>query len=100
MFGYHRFQSAHFIGHSFGSLVVAQVLKFAPELISKLSLLDPVCFSLLKVTFQLVGVTFREPQTIMDAAIAYFALRELWTTHAMVRRIWWQENEIVPSELL
>ena len=39
---------AHFVGHSFGTIVCGWILRFQPALACRLTLLDPVCFLLCK----------------------------------------------------
>lgn len=39
---------AHFIGHSFGTIVLAWLVNKRPDLVKHATFLDPVCFLLMK----------------------------------------------------
>ncbi|CAD7924638.1 unnamed protein product [Amoebophrya sp. A25] len=95
---FHGYQSAHFVGHSYGTYICSCCRKHFPQMVAKLSLVDPVCFHTLKVTVGTMGQTFREPTNVMDAVIAYVAFRELFTAFSM-SWIHWQDAELFPHEL-
>lgn len=42
------FTAAHFVGHSFGSIVVAWMVLLQPACVSYATFIDPVCFLLAK----------------------------------------------------
>ena len=44
----HRYEQAHFVGHSFGTLVLTWVAKHKLSMVSRFTFLDPVCFLLCK----------------------------------------------------
>ena len=44
--------TSHFVGHSFGAFVVAWVLRYARHIVDRTTLIDPVCFLVLKILVQ------------------------------------------------
>ncbi|CAD7929131.1 unnamed protein product [Amoebophrya sp. A120] len=95
---FHGYQSAHFVGHSYGTAICSWCVKHAPSMVKKLTLLDPVCFQTLKTALGTMSGTFREPGNIVDAVISYVAFRELFTVFAM-SWIHWQDTELFPEVL-
>mmetsp|Transcript_26053 Transcript_26053/g.65657 ORF Transcript_26053/g.65657 Transcript_26053/m.65657 type:complete len:1383 (+) Transcript_26053:739-4887(+) len=93
---FHGYEAAHFIGHSYGTLICSWCVRHAPEMVRKLTVLDPVCFQNIKAGMNCMSGTFREPSNIVDAVIAYAAFRELFTVFAM-SWIHWQDTELFPE---
>jgi pimeloyl-ACP methyl ester carboxylesterase len=81
---------ASFIGHSFGSIVVAWMAKSPDtrEMVGSTTFIDPVCFLLCKhdVAYNFL---YREPTTLMQLIIHYFAARELHIAYALSRHFFW-----------
>jgi len=91
-------KDAHFIGHSFGSVVMAWVTKQSPELIRRATYLDPVVFLLCKsdVAYNFV---YRVPQTATENLMQYFVARELYIAHSLGRNFVWHECILWPEDL-
>lgn len=92
---------AHFIGHSFGTVVITWVLRRS-EAATSVVLLDPVCFLLMKhdVLANVVYSSFFQPLTdFRAAAFEFFIFHELYVAHALTRNFFWQENDLAPSKV-
>ncbi|CAJ1328003.1 unnamed protein product [Effrenium voratum] len=90
--------SAHFIGHSFGSIVVAWMARNAKEMVSVATFLDPVCFLLIKPDV-CYNFMYRQPQTATQLLMHYFVARELFIAHSLSRNFFWHQNLLWPEEL-
>lgn len=90
--------NAHFVGHSFGSVVLAWVARRAPELMCMATFIDPVCFLLIKpdVCYNFI---YRQPRTPLELFIQYFAARELFIAHSLSRNFFWFENILWAEQL-
>ena len=95
----HGYTKAHIVAHSYGSFVASWCVKHQPQIVSHLTLLDPVCFSTLRLCQQCLGGTFRDPRNLMDAGISWSAFRELFIVFSM-SFIHWQDVELFPEECL
>ncbi|CAK9089763.1 unnamed protein product [Durusdinium trenchii] len=89
---------AHFVGHSFGSIVVAWMCRNAKETVSVATFLDPVCFLLIKPDV-CYNFMYREPQTATQLLMHYFVARELYIAHSLSRNFFWYQNLLWPEEL-
>jgi pimeloyl-ACP methyl ester carboxylesterase len=91
-------ESAHFIGHSFGSVPVAWMVRRAPEMVKMATFMDPVVFLLVKpdVCYNFI---YRKASTPTRLIMEYFAARELYTAHSMSRNFFWFENMLWPEQL-
>jgi len=92
------YSSAHFIGHSFGSILMAWVARRAPSLVSMATFIDPVCFLLIKpdVCYNFV---YRKPLTPTQLFMSYFGARELYIANSLSRNFFWSENILWPEQL-
>ncbi|CAE8652555.1 unnamed protein product, partial [Polarella glacialis] len=84
--------SAHFIGHSFGTVVITWVLRKS-EMATSVVLLDPVCFLLMKhdVLSNVVYSSSVEPlQDFRTALFQFFVFRELYIANTITRNFFWQ----------
>ncbi len=101
LLNYHGYRKCHLIGHSFGTIIAAYVRRYCPGSVGHLSLLDPVCFHVLKTVHGVLN-SFRTnaTTTFLDAGIAYFGFRELFTVYVCLRTVApaWQEAELTPVE--
>mmetsp|Transcript_21648 Transcript_21648/g.50605 ORF Transcript_21648/g.50605 Transcript_21648/m.50605 type:complete len:645 (-) Transcript_21648:112-2046(-) len=88
----------HFIGHSFGSLLVAWMCLQEPGCVSMATFIDPVCFLLVKpdVCFNFM---YREPETPTQLLTHYFVARELYIAHSLSRNFFWNQNLLWPEDL-
>ncbi|KAK3238030.1 hypothetical protein CYMTET_51930 [Cymbomonas tetramitiformis] len=92
------FSKAHFMGHSFGTAVMAYVAKARPDICGAASFVDPVCFLLCKpdVSFNFM---YRAPQNASQMLLKYFVAEELYTAHSLARHFHWQESIVWPEDL-
>lgn len=61
-------QGVHLIGHSFGTLVASSIVQAAPQAVSTLTLLDPVCFHMWLPSL-LINFIYR-PQRLLRGALS------------------------------
>ena len=89
--------SAHFAGHSFGTIVCAWVIKGAPSLVAKLTLLDPVCLLLCKhdVAFNFLH---KPPANASELLMQWFVGKELYIAHSLTRTFNWHTNILWPED--
>ncbi|ETW02607.1 hypothetical protein H310_06076 [Aphanomyces invadans] len=94
----HRVESAHWMGHSLGTVVCSWVCKEAPQRVSQVTLIDPVVFLLCRrdVAYNFL---YREPATGLQVIMWYFVSQELHIAHAIRRHFWWYNNILFPEEL-
>lgn len=90
--------SAHFVGHSFGSIVVAWMCRNAQETVAVATFLDPVCFLLIKPDV-CYNFMYRQPETATQLLMHYFVARELYIAHSLSRNFFWYQNLLWPEEL-
>lgn len=92
------YKTAHFCGHSFGSVVLAWLCRAEPTIASHFTFIDPVCFLLSKpdVTFNIV---YRNPETPGRMIMQYLISRELYTSNALTRHFDWKETILWPEDL-
>lgn len=94
-----EFDSAHFVGHSFGSIVVAWMCKNSKETVKVATFLDPVCFLLIKPDV-CYNFMYRRPETPTQLLMHYFVARELFIAHSLSRNFFWYQNLLWPEELV
>lgn len=89
----HSIHQASFVGHSFGSVTAGWFVRYFPEKVSHLTLIDPVT---LLLSFPEVAYSFlyREPTTLIEWVIYLAAARELTVCHALRRHFWWYNNAL------
>lgn len=98
----HDIHKASFVGHSFGSVTAGWFVRYHPDRVSHLTLIDPVTVLL---SFPEVAYSFlyRQPTSIMEWIIHVTAARELTISHALRRHFWWYNNalwlEDVPAHI-
>ncbi|CAD7952106.1 unnamed protein product [Amoebophrya sp. A120] len=89
---------AHFIGHSFGTFVMAWMIRRRPHLVAYATLIDPVCFRLFSPDIA-YNMVYREPKTWIQTAIQYFVAKEIHVAQSMARRMVWQSWILWPEKL-
>ena len=82
---------ASIIGHSFGSILATWVIKTRPDLISHITLLDPVSI-LLCLPDVAYNFIYRKQSTIMQFLIYFCASRELTISNLLHRNFIWHNN--------
>lgn len=89
IFNKHRIRKgATFIGHSFGTVIMAWFLNERKEFVNGCYFLDPVCFRLNEpdVCFNFM---YRTPQNAIQLIFSYFAGKELGISTVLSRHFWW-----------
>lgn len=92
------YTSAHFVGHSFGSLPLAWMARKAPSFVSMMTFIDPVCFLLVKPDV-CYNFMYRRPSDPTQLLINYFLAKELYIAHSLSRNFFWHQNQLWPEEL-
>jgi len=92
------YSSAHFVGHSFGSLPMAWMAKKAPQYVSGMTFIDPVCFLLVKPDV-CYNFMYRKPTDPTQLLINYFLAKELYIAHSLSRNFFWHQNLLWPEQL-
>ena len=94
-------ESAHFIGHSFGSCVMSFVLKSpqGSKYVGAATFIDPVTFLLCKpdVAYNFV---YRKPTTATQLLIKFFISQELYIAHSLGRHFFWKECVLWEEQLI
>eukprot|EP00658_Telonema_sp_P-2_P066067 TRINITY_DN55180_c0_g1_i2.p1 TRINITY_DN55180_c0_g1~~TRINITY_DN55180_c0_g1_i2.p1 ORF type:complete len:343 (-),score=47.19 TRINITY_DN55180_c0_g1_i2:73-1101(-) len=100
-----RIKHAHFIGHSFGSVVLSWAIQLQPTLVARATFIDPVVFLLCKADV-LYNFLHKPQDTSVGTCMRYFVGRELFTAHSLSRHfIWhqcilWVEDLVCPDGAL
>ncbi|CAK0789307.1 unnamed protein product [Prorocentrum cordatum] len=89
---------ACFVAHSYGTCIASWVWRARPDLVSKLVLMDPVCFLLCQpdVAFNFL---YRRPPNAMMLAAAHFVRWELFAANVLMRHFYWYHNVMWRDEL-
>ena len=87
----HRIPRVSVVGHSFGSVSANWFVSRYPQLVSHLTLIDPVSMLL---AFPDVAYSFiyRIPQNFSQWIIFFAASREITVSHMLHRQFWWYQN--------
>jgi len=96
------FKHAHFVGHSFGSFLLAWMLRYQPSYVAKCTFIDPVCFLVLKVLVEgheLQQVKSDMSMDTMEMGMKYFVMTELFVCNLMCRCFFWEESQIDMEDL-
>ena len=89
----HRIDKLSIVGHSFGSITAGWFVRYFPEKVSHLTLVDPVSL-LLGLPNVAYSFLYREPTTLMEWVIYLAAAREVTVAHALRRHFWWYNNAL------
>mmetsp|Transcript_30061 Transcript_30061/g.64923 ORF Transcript_30061/g.64923 Transcript_30061/m.64923 type:complete len:667 (+) Transcript_30061:113-2113(+) len=90
--------SAHFVGHSFGSLIIGWMLKMSPSSMVYATLMEPAQFLLMKSEC-LCKVLHGTTTTPYEALIRYFGFRELFTVNLLCRNFFWEQSTMWPEDI-
>ena len=85
-------------GHSFGSITAGWFIKYCPQDIQHIILVDPVSV-LLCLPDVAVNFLYRIPSTVMEWVIWIAASTEITIAHALYRHFTWHHNVIWLEEL-
>ncbi|ORX59806.1 alpha/beta-hydrolase [Hesseltinella vesiculosa] len=89
----HGYTSATFVGHSLGSAVTSWCCKQIPHMVDGVVLIDPICF-MLHYSDVCHNFVYREPETVSQAIVKYFASSELYISHYISRQFYWFETAL------
>lgn len=89
---------AHFVGHSFGAVVVSWMMKMSPSSVVYATLMDPAQFLVMKADV-LNKVLKGMPKTPFEMLIRFFAFRELFTVNLLCRNFFWEQSNMWPEDI-
>jgi len=94
----HRYDTASIVGHSFGTITAGWIIKHNPEIVSHVTLIDPVSLLLClpDVAFAFV---YRKPSTATEWIIYFFASKELTISNTLHRHFSWYRNVLWFDEI-
>lgn len=98
MLAAHHHPGAHFVGHSFGSVMLGWVMKMSPSSIILSTFIEPAAMLSLKSDL-LTRVLWEPPATAMYAFLRYFVFRELFTVNLLCRCSFWEQTTLWPEEI-
>jgi len=88
---------AHFVGHSFGTVVVSWILRNSRVALS-VSLLDPICFLLFKHDI-VTNALYKEHVDPLQVVLTYLVFRELGVAYTLQRNFFWQQCDLPPEDV-
>lgn len=98
----HHIDRASFVGHSFGSIVAGWVVSRHPEVVSHLTLLDPVSL-LLGLPDVAYAFMYRQPSSFVEWFLYLIAAREITVSYMLHRNFCWHKNmlwlEDIPAHI-
>ncbi|GJP40015.1 hypothetical protein CLOM_g24314 [Closterium sp. NIES-68] len=100
----HGMQSAVFVGHSYGALVLARQVRKRPETVSAMGFVDPACFLLClpKVLFNFIYKSPGSPSigdTVAEAVRWFLCGRELQVARALCRGFNWHAYQVWADDI-
>ncbi|KNC81565.1 hypothetical protein SARC_06122 [Sphaeroforma arctica JP610] len=91
--------SAVFVGHSYGTVVLARMAKTNKHLMHTTAFIDPICF-LLFVPDILHSFVYRSPAAHWFQWLRwYFCSRELYMQNVLCRNFWWHQYILFASDI-
>eukprot|EP01038_Epipyxis_sp_PR26KG_P013976 gene13976-18745_t len=98
----HGIQKVSLVGHSFGSITSGWFIRRHPDMVSHLSLIDPVSL-LLALPDVAYSFLYRKPVGFTEWLIHLGASREFTISHMLHRNFWWYNNilwlEDIPNHI-
>lgn len=98
IFKTHNVTSCSLIAHSYGTIIATWLVKFRPHYITKLSLVDPICFMLWDSTL-VCGFLLSRPTSMLHEFIRLFLSRDLTMANTFCRYFLWHASFMFPEEL-
>lgn len=89
----HGIEKVSVAGHSFGSITAGWLVTNHPEVVSHLTLIDPVSM-LLCLPAVVYSFLYRPPTNFMEWLIYAGASRELTISYTLRRQFWWYKNTL------
>ena len=84
----HGHASAHFVGHSMGTILTTWMIKQRPELVHSSVLIDPVCF-MLNEAHVAYNFLYRPPSRMVEWVMHAFVGRDLHIVNVLMRSFDW-----------
>lgn len=98
----HQIAKASFVGHSFGTILAGWIATRHPEVVSHLTLLDPVSL-LLSLPDVAYNFVHRPPTSLMEWMLYLAAAQEITISYTLYRNFCWHKNilwlEDLPSHI-
>jgi len=94
----HGVNSCVGVGHSFGSLPVAWLIRQYPAQLSRCVLIDPVAI-FLNLPDVCVNFLYKQPKSIFGKVLRFFAAREFGIARALMRHFFWTDSVLFPEML-
>lgn len=95
----HNLTDCSWFGHSYGSIIIAWVIKERPKLVNKVSLVDPVCFALWEPDLIRNFLYNANPIGPIHHLAQYFVARDLLVASTLFRHFSWLQNILFPDDL-
>lgn len=86
------------LGHSFGSLPIAWLIRQHPGLISRCVLVDPVAI-FLNLPDVCVNFLYKRPKSLSGKMMQLFGAREFGIARTLMRHFFWTDNVLFPEML-
>ena len=98
----HKIKRCSVVAHSFGSVSCTWFLRYHPESISHITMIDPVSI-LLMLPDVAYSFLYRMPSNLFQCIVYFCASRDLTISHMLHRQFWWYNNifwlEDVPAHI-
>lgn len=94
----HGIQRCVALGHSFGSLPIAWLLRQHPSLLSRTILVDPVAMYL-NLPDVCVNFLYKKPKSLSGKAMQFFGAREFGIAKTLMRHFFWTDSVLFPEML-
>ncbi|KAJ9072514.1 hypothetical protein DSO57_1026801 [Entomophthora muscae] len=98
IFNRHSLTKCSFGGHSYGSFVVSEIVKKRPHIVSRLLLIDPVCFVTWDPTL-IRAFSFLPYGNVIQRCMHYFICLDPFMHNTNVSHPHWIENILLPSDI-
>merc|ERR1719162_2088407 len=90
--------SAHFMGHSFGGVVIGWMLKMSQGSVTMCTLLEPVSILMMK-SEPLSKVLHGSPGSPFEKVAHFMCFRELFTLNLLCRNCFWEQSNVWPEDI-
>ncbi|KAJ6640864.1 hypothetical protein Bhyg_05797 [Pseudolycoriella hygida] len=99
IFKKHDLTACSWLGHSYGSIVTAWVIKSRPAYVHKVNLVDPACFALWEPDLIRNFLYNSNPIGPIHHLAQYFVAKDLLVASTLFRHFWWLHNILFPDDL-
>jgi len=94
----HGIKRCVLVGHSFGSLPLAWMLRRHPEYVARCVLVDPVCI-FLNLPDVCVNFLYKKPRSFHGMVLRFLGSRELGIARCLMRHFFWTDSVLFPEML-